>query len=192
MKTASILRGVGPATASLVLSVAFPMDVPFFGDEVFEWLCGGEGPEKRKLKYDVKEYKELWEEWVRLHARMAQEGGKSGSGIVFAHGLEKVAFVCEHWDVVGEAEKMVGMDTVSDGENEDREEEGLTTAKNGADQEATEETGVSTAKETAERDDIETSGKQSKGKVVDRTRKAPKDKTRGEDEGQRRSKRARK
>ena len=53
MKTASILRGVGPATASLVLSVAFPMDVPFFGDEVFEWLCGGEGPEKRKLKYDV-------------------------------------------------------------------------------------------------------------------------------------------
>ncbi|KAF2153030.1 hypothetical protein K461DRAFT_212473, partial [Myriangium duriaei CBS 260.36] len=59
------LSGVGPATASLLLSTFAPDSVPFMGDEVVRWLAWGaegrgrEGPWGRKLKYDVKEYRAL-------------------------------------------------------------------------------------------------------------------------------------
>ncbi|KAI9376810.1 hypothetical protein BJX61DRAFT_530628 [Aspergillus egyptiacus] len=43
-KLTSPLRGVGPATASLLLSVARPADVPFYSDDVFLWLCVGVYP----------------------------------------------------------------------------------------------------------------------------------------------------
>ena len=50
------LKGVGPATGTLILSIFNPQIVPFFEDELFYWLC----PEyTAKLKYDKKEYKLL-------------------------------------------------------------------------------------------------------------------------------------
>lgn len=51
------LRGIGPATASLLLAVHDPENVIFFADEAFYWLCNGgkQGP----IKYNAKEYKEL-------------------------------------------------------------------------------------------------------------------------------------
>jgi hypothetical protein len=51
------LKGIGPATASLLLSVHDPEKVIFFSDEAFYWLCcgGRAGP----IKYDKKEYAEL-------------------------------------------------------------------------------------------------------------------------------------
>lgn len=51
------LKGIGPATASLLLAVHDPKNVIFFADEAFYWLCsdGRKGP----IKYNAKEYKEL-------------------------------------------------------------------------------------------------------------------------------------
>jgi hypothetical protein len=77
LKCVQGLAGVGPATASLVLSVCEPGDVPFFGDELFRWVTWGEsvggGKDagwKRKIKYDVKEYRVLFEGVRALRERL--------------------------------------------------------------------------------------------------------------------------
>src|SRR4051812_6134697 len=53
------LRGIGPATASLLLAVHDSEKVPFFSDEMFYWLCceGKAAP----IKYNAKEYMALLE-----------------------------------------------------------------------------------------------------------------------------------
>ncbi|KKA27536.1 hypothetical protein TD95_005014 [Thielaviopsis punctulata] len=51
------LRGIGPATASLLLSVHDPDHVLFFSDEAYYWLCGG--GKKAALKYTQLEYEAL-------------------------------------------------------------------------------------------------------------------------------------
>lgn len=51
------LKGIGPATASLLLSVHDPGHVIFFSDEAFYWLCCG--GKKAPIKYNMKEYTEL-------------------------------------------------------------------------------------------------------------------------------------
>ncbi|KAI0466647.1 hypothetical protein F4859DRAFT_518901 [Xylaria cf. heliscus] len=51
------LRGIGPATASLLLSVHDPERVIFFSDEAYWWLCCG--GQKSPIKYNAKEYQEL-------------------------------------------------------------------------------------------------------------------------------------
>lgn len=51
------LKGVGPATASLLLSVHDPDRVIFFSDEAFWWLCCG--GQKLPIKYTAKEYQQL-------------------------------------------------------------------------------------------------------------------------------------
>ncbi|KAG9190762.1 hypothetical protein G6011_08850 [Alternaria panax] len=69
MKILVGLRGVGPATASLLLSVLRPAEIPFFSDEMFRWCVWDEqiGSEKegkgwqRKIKYNLKEYEMLLE-----------------------------------------------------------------------------------------------------------------------------------
>ncbi|MCJ1379065.1 hypothetical protein MMC17_002165 [Xylographa soralifera] len=58
LKQLAQLRGVGPATASLLLAVGWPEEVPFFADELLGWLRGGEGG---KVRYDWREYGEVWE-----------------------------------------------------------------------------------------------------------------------------------
>lgn len=67
LKLLTKLRGIGPATASLLLSVYQSDAVPFFSDELFQWTHwdgtgaaaggtkAGEGWQ-RKIKYNVKEY----------------------------------------------------------------------------------------------------------------------------------------
>jgi hypothetical protein len=54
------LKGVGPATASLLLSIAKSDSIPFFSDELFRWCVwdepGSPGGWQRKIKYNVKEY----------------------------------------------------------------------------------------------------------------------------------------
>lgn len=65
LKVLTELKGIGPATASLLLSVCDPDEVPFFSDELFRWVMwdeeGGGGPSgwKRAIKYNNKEYGEL-------------------------------------------------------------------------------------------------------------------------------------
>jgi hypothetical protein len=51
------LKGIGPATASLLLSVHDPEQVIFFSDEAFWWLCCG--GQKSPIKYNAKEYQQL-------------------------------------------------------------------------------------------------------------------------------------
>ncbi|KAI9811488.1 MAG: hypothetical protein M1827_005471 [Pycnora praestabilis] len=88
------LKGIGPATASLLLSVYDPTDVPFFSDELFRWAFyeAKGGPEKgweRKIKYDLKEYRELFKKVSTLRERLGSESGKT----VRAVDVEKVGFV---------------------------------------------------------------------------------------------------
>lgn len=117
------LKGVGPATASLVLSCWDPEHVVFMGDEVFRWLLfdeldddGGGGSKKRKLKgkeggtawerkigYTVKEYQLLFERCEELRARLAkdkeiQEKGDKDFEKVTAAEVERAAYVIHRED----------------------------------------------------------------------------------------------
>ena len=75
------LRGIGPATASLLLSVHDSERVLFFSDEAFYWLCCG--GKKDAIKYNKKEYAVLREHAGELIERLG----------VRAVDLEKVAYV---------------------------------------------------------------------------------------------------
>ncbi|KAK0384078.1 hypothetical protein NLU13_8167 [Sarocladium strictum] len=75
------LKGIGPATASLLLTVHDPERVIFFSDEAFYWLCGG--GQKVPLKYNAKEYVVLREAAGKLQKRLD----------VSATDVEKVAYV---------------------------------------------------------------------------------------------------
>ncbi|ATY58709.1 hypothetical protein A9K55_002823 [Cordyceps militaris] len=79
------LRGIGPATASLLLSVHDPARVVFFSDEAFYWLCADGSPAaaRRKLKYTSAEYAMLRRNAASLMGRLR----------VGATDVEKVAYV---------------------------------------------------------------------------------------------------
>lgn len=89
LKQLSTLKGIGPATASLLLSVAFPSTVPFFSDELFRWTFWEEGKGKgwdRPIKYTPKEYHELFSKIQEIRNRHDWA----------AVDMEKVAFVLGH------------------------------------------------------------------------------------------------
>lgn len=76
----TVLKGIGPASASLLLSVRCPESVPFFSDEAFRWVltdadftnnAGGKGW-NRNIKYDKREYAEYIR---RVRGVMARLGG---------------------------------------------------------------------------------------------------------------------
>ncbi|KAF4446269.1 hypothetical protein F53441_10071 [Fusarium austroafricanum] len=75
------LRGIGPATASLLLAVHDAPRVIFFADEAFWWLCcnGKQSP----IKYNAKEYRTLCSRVDDLRNRLD----------VQASDVEKVAYV---------------------------------------------------------------------------------------------------
>ena len=75
------LKGIGPATASLLLSVHDSEHVLFFSDEAFYWLCCG--GKKSPIKYNKKEYSALGERARELMERLG----------VRAVDIEKVAYV---------------------------------------------------------------------------------------------------
>ncbi|KAH7125351.1 hypothetical protein B0J11DRAFT_486846 [Dendryphion nanum] len=105
LKILTQLKGIGPATASLLLSVYAPDTCPFFSDEVFRWLMwedgGKEGGWKRGIKYSVKEYRELVE-------RMGVVRERLGVGAVE---MERVAWVLGREGVDG---KKVGFSKVAE------------------------------------------------------------------------------
>lgn len=54
------LKGIGPAAASLLLSIHDPQNVVYFSDELYKFLCNN--GKKITLKYSFKEYKNLYKE----------------------------------------------------------------------------------------------------------------------------------
>ena len=98
------LKGIGPATAALLLSTNNPKELPFFSDELFRWAFWCDLPGSRwdrKIKYSLKEYRDLVARVDELRARI----GKS------ALEAEKVAYV------LGKRETSLG-DSVRPGEDE--------------------------------------------------------------------------
>lgn len=82
----SKLRGIGPATAALLLSTSDPKSLPFFSDELFRWAFWEDKTGARwdrKIKYSVKEYRELKAKVDELRDRIGRE----------AIQVEKVAYV---------------------------------------------------------------------------------------------------
>lgn len=76
------LKGVGPATASLLLAVHDPDGAVFFSDEAFWWLCCG-GKRDTPIKYNAKEYADLDSKARELSTRLG----------VRSVDVEQVAFV---------------------------------------------------------------------------------------------------
>lgn len=86
------LKGVGPATASLILSSYDPVKIPFFSDELFRYLHWSEGKGNgwdRKINYSLKENRDLYEKTQELQQRLEEESGD----VVKAIDLEKMAYV---------------------------------------------------------------------------------------------------
>lgn len=90
--TLTKLRGIGPATASLLLSCYDPIQVPFFSDELYRYLHWSDAKSKgwdRKISYTMKEYKDLWQKMQDIRNRVEKESGQ----VVGAIEIEKVAYV---------------------------------------------------------------------------------------------------
>ncbi|CAI7583464.1 unnamed protein product [Penicillium glandicola] len=134
------IRGVGPATASLILSIATvfgdaKQQVPFYSDDVYLWLClmdfpEGQGSKEQKpskhkkpngeliAKYNMNEYRDLWNAAQELRARLNDSAGeKSGNGPVSFIDIEKAAYVLRNIavsDYYANQEPEVGLDIVED------------------------------------------------------------------------------
>ncbi|TKA76790.1 hypothetical protein B0A55_05847 [Friedmanniomyces simplex] len=103
MATLSTLRGVGPATASLLLSVKDEANVPFFSDELYRWALWSDeagGGWTREIKYSEKAYMELYPRVQELRERLESEGGE----MVSALHVENVAYVLGRRALGGETE----------------------------------------------------------------------------------------
>lgn len=98
IKILSTIKGIGPATASLLLSIHDPDGSIFFSDEAFVWLCRGGIKTKGGIKYNAKEFEELDSQARKLMSRLG----------VQALQVEKVAFVVMRDDCGGILEGVKG------------------------------------------------------------------------------------
>ena len=92
ISTLAKLKGIGPATASLLLACYDRENVPFFSDELYRYLHYEDAKSKgwdRKIGYTVKEYKSLVEKCKELRERVAR--GKDGGGMKAVE-VEKAAY----------------------------------------------------------------------------------------------------
>ncbi|KAL9099962.1 MAG: hypothetical protein Q9163_004603 [Psora crenata] len=93
LTTLTELKGIGPATASLLLSCLDPENVPFFSDELYRYThFESTGPKQgwdRKIGYTMKEYNELFARVHALKHRLMNESGNSVSAL----DVEKAAYV---------------------------------------------------------------------------------------------------
>ena len=86
------LKGIGPATASLLLSCYDPTKVPFFSDHLFRYVLFKRMKDHgwdRKIKYNTDEYRELPGKVQALQNRLEGEGKQP----VSIFDLEKAAYV---------------------------------------------------------------------------------------------------
>jgi len=101
----TVLKGIGPATASLLLSVYDPRTAPFFSDELFRWVTGADVSSTgkpqgwdKKIGYNKKEFKELWEGTRQIRKRLVEE---NEGEMITAVELEKAAYVIARWHAAG-------------------------------------------------------------------------------------------
>jgi hypothetical protein len=99
------LKGIGPATAALLLSTSSPEELPFFSDEIFRWaLWQNKTGDRwdRKIKYSLKEYRELKAKIDELRDRL-------GRGAIE---IEKVAYVLgkREVDLANQAQELTDAD----------------------------------------------------------------------------------
>lgn len=102
------LKGIGPATSSLLLSCYDPVRVPFFSDELYRYLHWEDAKSKgwdRKINYTIKEYKTLFERVAELRERLEKQSGVGVSAV----DIEKAAYVLGK-DVLPDS-KTVPLDT---------------------------------------------------------------------------------
>jgi len=86
----SNLRGVGPATASLLLSTYNSDRFPFFSDELFCWAFWDDREGwRKKIKYNIKDYMALFAVVTEFQQRYKAESGEKVSAL----DVEKVAYV---------------------------------------------------------------------------------------------------
>ena len=88
----SRLKGIGPATASLLLSIYDPVRVPFFSDEIYRYVLWEKAKLKgwdRKINYTIKEYRALFERVAALRKRLEEASGEEVSAVY----IEKAAYV---------------------------------------------------------------------------------------------------
>ena len=86
------LRGIGPATATLLLSCYDSERIPFFSDELFRWCFWEDKPGHhwdRTIKYTLKEYLEMLVKVDETRQLFKEQFDKD----VTALDLEKVAYV---------------------------------------------------------------------------------------------------
>ncbi|TWU75335.1 hypothetical protein ED733_006894 [Metarhizium rileyi] len=95
------LKGVGPATASLLLNVHDPERVVFFSDEAYYWLCCR--GKRTVIRYTAREYAELTRQAGELARRL-------DVGMV---DVEKVAYVVVNGGVGSDGVNVARKETVS-------------------------------------------------------------------------------
>jgi hypothetical protein len=130
LDTVCKLNGIGPATGTLILTIFDPDHIPFFQDEMFLWFFPDTKGEK--LKYSLKEYRQLFEAVTPVLRRLG----------CTAVELEKVAYVLGYMDVLGGKErdglkgwfeKEEGVDKADDGAGkggaEEEKDEDLVSSK---------------------------------------------------------------
>ena len=107
------LKGIGPATSSLLLSCYDPKKVPFFSDELYRYVHWEEGKSKgwdRKINYTIKEYKTLFERVAELRERLEKDSSEEITSI----DIEKVAYVLGKKAVASSTEFPEHTDDVED------------------------------------------------------------------------------
>ncbi|KAH8693286.1 hypothetical protein BGW36DRAFT_302412 [Talaromyces proteolyticus] len=159
------IRAVGPALASLILALATEgkaNEIPFYSDELFLWLCVDSFPISEKnrrnyekatrlirkdgsglnLKYNMHEYRQLYEEVVKFRQRLNGEVREADetARLFTTADVERVAYVIQHLGVSGfpDAAEILRLDeeskkaTREEAEGDDEAEEmilGVTTSK---------------------------------------------------------------
>ncbi|KAB2574874.1 uncharacterized protein LTHEOB_9359 [Lasiodiplodia theobromae] len=159
------LKGVGPATASLVLACREPRSTPFFSDEMYRWMCWGEAKGAkgqgegwaRRIQYTRGKYKMLLEKATEVVERvrawgLGEELGEMGEAVA----VEKVAWVLQREGVdcdqgFGEEEDIFGAQVKGKGRKREAEAE--------------EEAGMVKKAKKGQTTALDTANKSRKGKV---------------------------
>lgn len=90
------LKGIGPATASLLLSALFADSVPFFSDELYRWCVFADAKtdwRSVEIKYTMKEYAVLVDRLRDVRSRLAVLNEDGTRHLPSAVDLEKAAYV---------------------------------------------------------------------------------------------------